>query len=76
MARAILARPTPAEPTLRAQAERDLLSAILSWRTGQTATARHHFTAAAVTLTMPTHRYDAGFVPAVREAAAKLSGRV
>jgi len=32
--------------------------------------------AAAVTLTMPTHRYDAGFVPAVREAAAKLSGRV
>lgn len=32
--------------------------------------------AAAVTLTMPTHRYDAGFVPAVREAAANLSGRI
>ncbi|MDB5829010.1 MAG: transcriptional regulator, IclR family [Variovorax sp.] len=32
--------------------------------------------AAALTLTMPTHRYDAAFVAPVREAAAKLSGRV
>ena len=32
--------------------------------------------AGAVTLTMPAHRYDAAAIPAVREAAAKLSGRV
>lgn len=32
--------------------------------------------AGAVTLTMPAHRYDPAAIPAVREAAAKLSGRV
>jgi DNA-binding IclR family transcriptional regulator len=32
--------------------------------------------AGAVTLTMPAHRYDARAIPAVREAAAKLHGRV
>lgn len=32
--------------------------------------------AGAVTLTMPAHRYDPVSIPAVREAAAKLSGRV
>ena len=32
--------------------------------------------AGAVTLTMPSHRYDPAAIPAVREAAAKLSGRV
>ena len=32
--------------------------------------------AGAVTLTMPAHRYDARAIPAVREAAAKLNGRV
>ena len=32
--------------------------------------------AGAVTLTMPAHRYDERAIPAVREAAAKLHGRV
>jgi len=32
--------------------------------------------AGAVTLTMPAHRYDPAAIPAVREAAAKLTGRV
>ncbi len=32
--------------------------------------------AGAVTLTMPAHRYDAGAIDAVREAAASLTGRV
>ncbi|SFM82562.1 IclR family transcriptional regulator [Variovorax sp. OV329] len=32
--------------------------------------------AGAVTLTMPAHRYDPAAIPAVREAAAKLAGRV
>ncbi|MDQ0034046.1 DNA-binding IclR family transcriptional regulator [Variovorax boronicumulans] len=32
--------------------------------------------AAAVTLTMPTHRYDAGYIEPVRAAAKELSGQV
>ena len=32
--------------------------------------------AAAVTLTMPTHRYDEGYIEPVRAAAKALSGQV
>ncbi|VTU41396.1 ATP-dependent transcriptional activator MalT (plasmid) [Variovorax sp. PBS-H4] len=63
-AEAILARQTPAEPTTRGQAERDLLSAILFWRAGRAATARHHFTAAAVALTSTRMRLPVLFLPA------------